>query len=104
VLVEEFGVAEQVAVWKQIQYARLEVPRGHIKHKAGYMVARIRDRWGRPAGYEPDEEQPWYSEEEYELHFVKPGDLAEGAEEGRGLEVGARGASVVGSNSLWRAP
>ena len=27
VLVEEFGVAEQVAVWKQIQYARLEVAR-----------------------------------------------------------------------------
>ena len=52
-LVEEFGVAAQVAVWKQIQYPRFAVPRGNIKHKASYMVARIRDRWGRPAGYEP---------------------------------------------------
>ena len=97
-------MAARVSMWKQIQYARLDVARGQIKHKAGYMVARIRDTWGWPAGHEPDEEQPWYWEEEYELHLVKPGDLGEGAEDGRGLEVGARGASVVGSISLWRAP
>ena len=82
------GVAAEVAVWKQIQYARFEVSWGQIEHEAGYMVARIRDRWGRPAEYEPDEEQRWYWEEEYELHFVKPGDLREGAEEGRGFGVG----------------
>ena len=103
VLVEEFGVAARVSVWKQIRYARFDVPRGNIKRKAGYMVARIRDRWGRPAGYEPDEESRGIRRRSMSCTSSSRAIWVREQRRGEGWSWGTRGASVVGSISLWRA-
>ena len=82
VLVEEFSVADHVAhdiatyrkpefVWQQIEYARYEVGQGMVHSAPAYVVARIRDGWGPPAGYTKKKKR-WYSDEEYELYFVHP--------------------------------
>ena len=84
VLTQEFGVARHVAadiaarldpekVMQQIEYARCEIERAHIRKPAAYVVARIRDRRPAPAGYgQPP--QRWYTDEEFERYFVKTGD------------------------------
>jgi hypothetical protein len=80
VLTEEFGVAARVAedlaarfdvgaVMRQVEYARFEVAQGRVRSTAGYIVARIRDCWGPPAGYGEQKSGRWYTDEEFEQFF-----------------------------------
>jgi hypothetical protein len=90
ILVEEFGVSTRVAddiaqhrkvdfVQRQIDYARHEIRTGFVpKNSAGYIVARIRDDRPAPLGYSKQggggNKKRWFTDEEYDLYFLKPGD------------------------------
>ncbi len=88
-LIERFGVAARVAediarnrdagyVEKHMGYAWFAMNRGYVKSPAAFVVASIRDDWGPPLGYEDGAEEGqnkkkcWFTEEEYELYFLKP--------------------------------
>ncbi len=80
-LAEEFEVQPRVArdiadrrdpkqVKRQIEYARIDVARGQVRNRAGYIVARIRDNWGPPPGHSPlPKQERWYTDEEERLYF-----------------------------------
>ena len=109
-LVEEFCVAAAVAenillthdldtVQQHIEYARVEIERGGIRRRAGYIVARIRDNWGPPEEAETpsaphqrrdtgagkrrpaQKSQRWYTDEEFDTYFEHPPDPDAAAEE-----------------------
>lgn len=82
ILVVEFGVASRVAddvafhrdpvyVQKHIDYARYEIQTVGFtpKNPAGFIIARIRDDWPPPLGFEKPKEKRWYTDAEFEQFF-----------------------------------
>lgn len=87
-------VAEDIArryslgdVKRHCSYALAAAEAGVIrKTLAAYVVASLRDQWGPPLGWkEEKEEEHWFTEEEYELYFKKPGEGVEGDVERVGI-------------------
>jgi hypothetical protein len=98
-LVERFGVAARVAediarnrdpayVDKHMGYAWFAMNQGYVKSPAAFVVASIRDDWGPPLGYEEGsmegndkKKKCWFTDEEYELYFLKPEEDSSGTED-----------------------
>jgi hypothetical protein len=64
-------------VRQHIEYALFASAHGQVrKTVAAYFMASIRDSWGPPPGWEEKKgrEERWFTDEEYQKYFLKPGD------------------------------